>query len=103
MPRAEHASWVLQVFSILGNMAFRQREIANGNADLRIQICRDFVQQQADSPGAHCTADFDCSNVCGGSNWDASFAHECCGNFDVSSVAQAGIYLAFSVRNLACR
>jgi Sodium:neurotransmitter symporter family len=49
------------VFSILGNMAHRQREIASGNPQLRVNICK------ADDI-ADVICDFDC-NLCANEGW----------------------------------
>ena len=75
------------VFSILGNMAQRQTDIAAGNAGLREAIC------EADTMGS-CPANFDCSD-CRNDDWMDAGA--CCGAVQTSNVAEGGIYLAFSV------
>ena len=88
------------VFSILGNMAHRQREIAGGSGALRIAMCE--LEKAEGALELACPIDCnDCEGV--GDAWmflveggvDVS---ACCGNYATGNVATAGVFLAFSVR-----
>ena len=79
------------VFSILGNMAWRQRSIADSSPALRVNLCD---ANALDLP--ECMA-VDCS-MCSTEDWMNIASSVCCGNMEVNSVAKGGVMLAFSVR-----
>ena len=79
------------VFSILGNMAHRQREIAGGSGVLRIALC------EANQLDLNCPAD--CS-LCGQEGWMSLADSACCGDFSTDNVSTDSFVLAFSVRGL---
>eukprot|EP00892_Ulva_mutabilis_P009295 jgi/Ulvmu1/6738/UM030_0073.1 len=81
------------IFSILGNMAWRQREIVDGSADLRLNFCN---QNVLDLPACRLDNGMDCS-TCIVDDWKNVANSICCGNFETGSVAQGGVMLAFSV------
>ena len=81
------------VFSILGNMAFRQREIAGSNPDLRVNLCGTYVSD----PDSDVVCPASCG-LCADPDWASGPYAACCGDFKTDSVAQAGIMLAFAVR-----
>ena len=82
------------VFSILGNMAYRQTQIASENPELRFNIC----QGKIDSSDVVCPDVVTDCTFCRGDNWQDG--GQCRGLASTDNVAQAGIYLAFSVRTL---
>ena len=84
------------IFSILGNMAWRQRGIADGNPQLRVNFCTTNPLDLAE-----CTA-MDCDS-CSAEDWMNVATSICCGNFETGSVARAGVMLAFSVRCCSLR
>jgi hypothetical protein len=75
------------VFSILGNMAFRQTSIASDSPELRSNICAVMCLSK----------EYDCS-ICATEEWRTGGI--CCGNVLTNNVAEGGIFLAFSVRLL---
>lgn len=81
------------VSSILGNMAWRQREIAGGNADLRVRICDDYTS----NPNVDILCPESCDS-CGLPDWRTLATSACCGDFQIGNVAEGGIMLAFAVR-----
>ena len=82
------------VFSILGNMAHRQRVIAGDNPDLRINICNAYVGDT----NSNVICPEDCG-ICGQADWLSLEHTACCGDFQTASVADGGIELAFAVRS----
>ena len=84
------------VSSMLGNMAWRQRSIAGGNADLRVNICTSYVG--GTSQDMMCPESCD---MCGQPDWRDLQYSACCGDYQVDNVAQGGIMLAFAVRRCA--
>ena len=79
------------VFSILGNMAHRQLDIAADSPDLRIALCTQ------NSLNLECPAE--CS-LCGAEDWLSqvpAVRSACCGNFVTQTVAEGSFILAFSV------
>jgi hypothetical protein len=86
------------VFTILGNMAWRQTGLAAANPGLRETICQAKMEDWAG--GLITCPDLfkgDCS-MCLGDAWRTAGA--CCGAFTTDNVAKAGIYLAFAVCSL---
>jgi hypothetical protein len=77
------------VFSILGNMAHRQRSIAGESPGLREALC---IQNALN---LECPAD---CVLCKGDNWMMLPQAACCGAFEVRNVAAGSFILAFSVR-----
>lgn len=73
-------------------MAYRQTGIAGENPALRMNICKKEIADGTVCPGDMGT---DCS-LCNTDDW--ALGGDCCGSVTASSVAQGGIYLAFSVR-----
>ena len=82
------------VFSILGNMAYRQREIAGDSPALRNALCTENAQELS------CPTD---CGMCEGDDWmnlieSGVDVSACCGNYATDNVAKGGVFLVFSVR-----
>ena len=83
------------VFSILGNMAHRQRTIAGENPALRVALCESNEQSLGDLNLDGCP---ECS-LCGLAGWQNLQYSACCGDFSTDNVAQDSFVLVFSVRS----
>lgn len=81
------------VFSILGNMAWRQTRLAADDPALRMTICANQLEDEVECPAAFTGCDMCQSEEL----WQAG--GRCCGAFTTNTVAQGGIYLAFAVRS----
>ena len=88
------------VFSILGNMAHRQRTIAGDTPALRVALC----EQETMDGTLELVCPTDCNMCVGeGDAWMSLVeggvdVSACCGNYATGNVAKAGVFLAFSVR-----
>eukprot|EP00892_Ulva_mutabilis_P009294 jgi/Ulvmu1/6737/UM030_0072.1 len=80
------------VSSLLGNVAWRQREVAGQNADLRVNICAEYIADQ--DRDILCP---DLCELCRLPDWRTSEHAACCGDYQVANVAEGGIMLAFAV------
>jgi hypothetical protein len=76
------------VFSILGNMADRQRTVTSNSAPLRVALC------EANELELSCPTD---CTMCGGNAWMNLAEAECCGAFRTATVSAQSFILAFSV------
>lgn len=78
------------VFSILGNMAYRQTVLAENDPALRVTICEDQLSSEV-----LCPTDFTGCDMCESDLW--RLGGRCCGAFTTNTVARGGVYLAFAV------
>jgi hypothetical protein len=81
------------VFSILGNMAYRQRTLAFENPALRVALC--INERNTKELGLTCPSNCD---LCGEVDWLDLPEAACCGNVDTGNVSAQTFALAFSVR-----
>jgi hypothetical protein len=82
------------VFSVLGNMAHRERSIAADSPALRVALCRENVLKGLElSCPARC-------EMCEDVSWTHLQEAECCGYFQAGSFNTQHFNLAFAVLSL---